>query len=104
MPPHRAVQVVFEMSQPVRGLDQRGALARFGPGERDAVLRSRQSDGLLHRETPNARSLSQIGTKLTGRARAASKKRDIRRIPRRRSEPQDACVFTVYQEKTMTTA
>ena len=46
VPPHRAVEVVFEVRQPRGGLDERHSGAGFGPREAYTVRRSDISNGL----------------------------------------------------------
>src|SRR5262249_41411976 len=46
MPPDRALPLVFEVGQPVRGLDHNGAGARFGPRETEAVPGAEIADPL----------------------------------------------------------
>jgi len=53
--PNRAFPFVFEMRQPVRGLDHYRSSARFGPGELDSIRSTHVPNslrGLLHRPTP----------------------------------------------------
>src|SRR4051812_37191630 len=46
MPPHRTVEVVFEVRQPGGGLDERCPGSRFGPCETHTVRRGDTPDGL----------------------------------------------------------
>ena len=46
MPPHRAIEVVFEVRQPRGGFDKRHSGAGFGPREAHTVRRSDISNGL----------------------------------------------------------
>ena len=72
--PHGTLPFVFEMGQPVCGFDQRGAGARFGPGELNAVRSAEIPNALCcplhHRTQPRQKShvkaseYIQTGTKL----------------------------------------
>src|SRR5262249_52650958 len=46
VPPNGALQLVLEMAQPVRRLDEDRTLADLGPGELDAVDRAQVADSL----------------------------------------------------------
>src|SRR5262249_575168 len=46
VPPDRALQLVLEVGEPVRRLDEDGSRADFGPGEPNAVFRAQVSDAL----------------------------------------------------------
>src|SRR6185295_655463 len=64
MPPDRALPLILEVAQPVRGLDQAGARPRLGPGQLDAVARAQVPDLLAagHCSQPLRPDSSGIGT------------------------------------------